>query len=122
MDNETSEKKQLLRRVVLTPAASDILRNWKEQLANLFPGFEVSERNLIEWSLSESAMLTRHQLHDLRSRFFDEVKHLEAVIHQLQLAASEEERSEIRRSLVALIGPKTPPRVPKNDTEKPATE
>lgn len=122
MNNETSEKKQSLRRVVLTPAASDILRNWKEQLGNQFPGFEVSERNLIEWSLSESAMLTRHQLHDLRSRFFDEVRHLEAVIHQLQLAASEEERSEIRRSLVALIGPKTPPRVSKNDVEKPATE
>ena len=121
MDNETSKKKQSLRRVVLTPAASDILRNWKDQLQNQFPGFHVSERNLVEWSLSESAMLTRHQLHDLRGRFFDEVKHLEEVIHQLQLAASEEERSKIRRSLVAFIGPKNPPRVSKNDTKKTAT-
>jgi len=115
MDSESSEKRQSLRRVILTPDASDILRSWREQLASAFPGFDVSERNLIEWSLLQSATLTRGQLNDLRGRFFDEVKHLEAVIQQLQATTSEEERSEIRRRLVMLLGPKTPPRVPKID-------
>ena len=118
MDNENQEKRPTMRRVILTPPASEILRNWKEQLAAAFPGFEISERNLVEWSLSQAPTLTRSQLHDLRGRFFDEVKHLEAVIAQLQTASSEEERSEIRRSLVALIGPRTPSRTAKNETEK----
>lgn len=88
MKTENDEKKGAKRvpRIALRPETERVLLDWRIQLQQLYPTFDASFTDLISWIVERLPILSKKDIHELKSRFFDDVRELESLLLRLRKA------------------------------------
>jgi hypothetical protein len=115
-----AEKKSAKRifRVVLRDLSETTLGNWRTQLQQTYPQFEPSFSELVAWAIERQPVLSKKELHEIKARFFDEVKEIESLLVLLRRAKASGDETAIQQILSN--GPtrrKTPAAKPPQVTE-----
>ena len=97
-------------RVALTSAAVNKLNLWIEQLARSKRGVTINRKELVNWLLeSAPAQLTSAQIDDIGSKFYDDLKFLNQVVHEMKEARARGERVTLDQFLKATESVKIAP-------------
>ena len=85
-----SEEKEIgvkhIPRIALRPETEKILADWKVQLHQLYPTFDPSSSDLVSWVIERLPVLSKKDIHEIKARFFDDVKELESLLLRLRKA------------------------------------
>lgn len=73
-------------RIALRLQTEKVLGDWKAQLQQLFPTFDPSLPDLISWAVERSPVLSKKEIHEIKGRFFDDVRELESLLLRLRKA------------------------------------
>jgi len=83
-EKETRAKR--IPRIALRPQTEKVIENWKAQLQQLFPTFDPSFSDLLSWVVERLPVLSKKDIHEIKARFFDDVKELESLLLRLRKA------------------------------------
>lgn len=85
-----SEEKEIgvkrIPRIALRPETETVLTDWKMQLHQLYPTFDPSSSDLVSWAIERLPTLAKKDIHEIKARFFDDVKELESLLLRLRKA------------------------------------
>jgi len=84
-EEKDSEVKRIPR-IALRPETENILADWKVQLQQLYPTFDPSSSDLVSWAIERLPVLAKKDIHEIKARFFDDVKELESLLLRLRKA------------------------------------
>ncbi|MBS1983071.1 MAG: hypothetical protein JST16_02770 [Bdellovibrionales bacterium] len=97
-------------RVALTNASVNKLNLWIEQLARSKRGVTINRKELVNWLLEGApAQLANAQIDDIGSKFYDDLKFLNQVVHEMKEARARGERVTLDQFLKATESVKIAP-------------
>lgn len=108
-EKETPKEVRRVTRVALRPTTEKVMDCWRETLKSAFPNFSPSLSDLVAWSVERTPVLSKKDLQEIRSLFFDEVKELELLLSQLKAAKSTGDEQSVANLIATIsIQRKTP--------------
>lgn len=99
MSEEKEPSSKRIIRVALRPDTEKILMSWKAQLHLLYPTFDPSLTDLISWIVERLPALSKREIHEVKARFFDDVKELETLLYNLRKARVNGDESAVAELL-----------------------
>jgi hypothetical protein len=91
MTDEHIEAQKPKSRVALDSKSAATLESWRKRLTLEYPGIRVTDSDLVNWMLSNAAVLSESQLLEIKGLYFDEVKQLQWMLAQAKKAKQEKE-------------------------------
>jgi len=86
-EKKTKPKLRPIRRISLSDNAGKIIDRWRNLLEEKYPGIKISDADLVGWCLEkQSPELSKKDIAEIESIYFDPVKQLEWMLAQAKLA------------------------------------
>ncbi len=82
--NSTKYKNPSLYRISVNKETQNIFNHWRVQILEVFPDFYPKDRELVEWVVGKSPLLTRKDITELHKKLFDRVKRLETLLKKIK--------------------------------------